>query len=479
MHASLEVTALWAFAVFFASVFAALLTAVTLERKYDHIITVCGWLVTGILGYVIALITYSADITNDLVGILGLSALVCIAAHVLYDNTSSTKLFVSASACLIANVCTFMFCGTTDGILAPKLGLIGEAGPYNTANILFFIGIKLVVYAVLFFLYLRFLRHTFIKTYTALDEKMGRFLAMPLQAIVAFYIINFVTNKLQIMPGSGYFFWLYSMICLTFIVEYILLFNSVLWTSRAMKTSAELDVARNIQSSSLPHDFSAFPELPSVDIFASMSTAKEVGGDFYDFFKIGDDTLCVVIADVSGKGVPAAMFMMRAKTLIRSYAETGQPIEEIISNANRSLCDGNDAGMFVTLWAATINVNTGEMAYVNGGHNPPLLRRKDGTFEYLKMKVNFVLGSFDTVPYTRQELTLEHGDELYLYTDGVTEAMDVGGQLYGEERLHDVLNREAYASSNDLCSAVKADVESFTVKAEQSDDMTMLSVMFR
>ncbi len=479
MRASLDVTALWTLAVFFASVFAATLASVTLKRKYAHIITVSGWICTAVLGYILAFVAYSINITNDLVGILGLSALVCAAVHVLYDNSTSTKLFVSSSACLIANVCTFMFCGTTDGILAPKLGLIGEAGPYNTQNILFFIGIKLVVYAILFGLYLRFMRHSFINIYTALDEKLGRFLAMPLQAIVAFYIINFVTNKLGIMPGSGFFFWLYSMICLTFIVEYILLFNSVLWTSRALKTSAELDVARNIQSSSLPHDFSAFPELPSVDIFASMSTAKEVGGDFYDFFKIGNDTLCVVIADVSGKGVPAAMFMMRAKTLIRSYAETGQPIEEIIKSANRSLCDGNDAGMFVTLWAATINVNTGEMAYVNGGHNPPLLRRKDGSFEYLKMKVNFVLGSFDDVPYTRQELTLEHGDELYLYTDGVTEAMDVDGQLYGEERLHTVLNKESYANSNALCAAVKEDVEKFTIKAEPSDDMTMLSVMFR
>ena len=476
---SLQVTALWTLAVWFASVFAAALSAVTLTRKYSHFITACGWAITAILGYVAAFVSYSINITNDLVGILGLSALVCAAVHFLYDNSTSAKLFMSTSACLISNVCTFMLCGTTDGILAPKLGLIGEAGPYNTPNILFFIGIKLLVYTILFGLYLRSLRHSFINIYSALDEKMGRFLAMPIQAIITFYIINLITNKLGIFPGSGNFFWLYLMICFTFIVEFILLFNSVLWTSRALKTSAELDVARNIQSSALPHNFAAFPELPAVDIFASMSTAKEVGGDFYDFFKIGNDTLCVVIADVSGKGVPAAMFMMRAKTLIRSYAETGQPIEEIIKSANRSLCDGNDAGMFVTLWAATINVNTGEMAYVNGGHNPPLLRRKDGTFEYLKMKVNFVLGSFDNIPYTRQELTLEHGDELYLYTDGVTEAMDVDGQLYGEDRLHNVLNKESYASSNALCAAVKEDVEKFTIKAEPSDDMTMLSVMFR
>ncbi|MBQ0102187.1 MAG: serine/threonine-protein phosphatase, partial [Firmicutes bacterium] len=326
--------------------------------------------------------------------------------------------------------------------------------------------------------YYKFLKTPFNDIFTALNGKLGLFVVAPVQAFIAFYIINLFTNLEGIYPGTTWFFPLYSMICLTFVVEYVLLFNSVLWSARAMKTSAELDVAKNIQTTSLPHDFNAFPELPDINVYASMNTAKEVGGDFYDFFKIGDHQFAVVIADVSGKGVPAAMFMMRARTIIRSYAETGQPIEEVMTKANASLCKYNDAEMFVTAWAGVIDTETGMLTFANGGHNPRLIRKKDGAFEYLKMKTNFVLGSFDTVRYKRQEYQLEHGDTLYLYTDGVTEAMNVHKQLYGEDRLLNVLNKEHYSTAENVIDAVKVDVADFTFKAEQSDDITMLSVFY-
>ena len=473
----MEIIALWAFAVFLASVFASVLVAVTLEPKYKPIVTICGWLLAAAVGYLAAFFAYKFDLTNDFVGICVLSVIVCLATILLYDGTVSTKLFMASSAALIANVCTFMFCGTTDSLLAPRLGLIKES-PYEVPNLLFFIGIKVVVYAIIFFLYNKFLKKSFVDIFSALKGKLGLFVVAPVQAFIAFYIINLFSNTEGIYPGTTWFFPLYSMICLTFVVEYVLLFNSVLWSARAMKTAAELDVAKNIQTSSLPHEFNAFPELPDINVYASMNTAKEVGGDFYDFFKIGDHQFAVVIADVSGKGVPAAMFMMRARTIIRSYAETGQPIEDVMTKANASLCKYNDAGMFVTAWAGVIDTETGLMSFVNGGHNPPLVRKKDGSFEYLKMKVNFVMGSFDTVKYKRQEYQLEHGDTLYLYTDGVTEAMNVENQLYGEQRLLDILNKEHYNEAEQVVDAVKEDVAEFTVKAEQSDDITMLSVFY-
>ena len=471
------ITALWTFAVFFASVFAAVLVGVTLKPKHKPVVTVLGWLAAAVVGYAVAFLAYHHDITNDFVGICVLSVIVCLTTILLYNGTVSTKLFMSSSACLIANVCTFMFCGTTDSLLAGRLGLI-KASPYEVPNLLFFIGIKVVVYTIIFFLYVRFVRKSFHDVFDALKGKLGFFVAAPVQAFIAFYIINLISNTLAIFPGTTWFFPLYSMICLTFVIEYLLLFNSVIWSARAMKTSAELDVAKNIQVSSLPHDFNEFPELPEINIYASMNTAKEVGGDFYDFFKIGDNQLAVVIADVSGKGVPAAMFMMRAKTIIRSYAETGKPIEEVMTMANASLCKYNDAGMFVTVWAAVIDLETGVMSFVNGGHNPPLVRKKDNSFEYLNMKVNFVLGSFDSIKYKRQEYQLNHGDTLYLYTDGVTEAMNVNNQLYGEDRLLNILNKERYSEANQVVAAVIEDVSEYTVKAEQSDDITMLSVFY-
>lgn len=471
------IIALWAFAVFFASVFASVIVMITLERKYNRIITIAGWVLAGAIGYAAAFFSYKQNIGNDFVGIVGLSVIVCIATVFLYNGSFSTKLFMACSASLIANVCTFMFCGTTDSLLAGRLGLIKES-PYEVPNLLFFIGIKLVVYAIIFVLYNHFLKKTFNDTFEALKGKLGWLLAAPIQAFIAFYIINLFTNTEGIFPGTTWFFPLYSMICLTFVIEYVLLFNSVLWSAKAMKTSAELDVAKNIQSSALPHEFNAFPEFPNINLFASMNTAKEVGGDFYDFFKIGDNKLAVVIADVSGKGVPAAMFMMRAKTIIRSYAETGQPIEEVMTKANDSLCQYNAAQMFVTVWAAVIDIETGLMSYVNGGHNPPLIRKKDGSFEYLKMKVNFVLGSFEGIPYRRQEYQLEPGDTLYLYTDGVTEAMNVDNQLYGEDRLQKCLNQKTFEKADSVVDAVREDVARFTVKAEQSDDITMLSVFY-
>lgn len=237
----------------------------------------------------------------------------------------------------------------------------------------------------------------------------------------------------------------------------------------------ELEFARQIQHSALPSVFPPYPERKDFDIFASMDAAKEVGGDFYDFWLTDSLRLAFLVADVSGKGIPGALFMMRAKTLIKNLAESGLSIEEAFTRANKELCENNEAEMFVTAWMGVLDTQTGMLEYVNAGHNPPLVRHKNGEFEYLRTRPNFILAGMDRTKYKKYELTLEKGDEIFVYTDGVTEAADTGNKLYGENRLKTVLSSSC-GSAEDLCRTVRADIDQFVKGAEQSDDITMLCV---
>jgi len=241
----------------------------------------------------------------------------------------------------------------------------------------------------------------------------------------------------------------------------------------------ELEFAKAIQYSALPSVFPPYPGRKDFDIYAAMFTAKEVGGDFYDFYMLNDETLFFLVADVSGKGIPAAMFMMTAKTLIKSLAETGIDITDVLSQANEKLCENNDAGMFVTVWAGCINLKTGLVTYVNAGHNPPLLKKQDGSCEYVKVRPGFVLAGMEGIRYRKHELHLEKGDTLFLYTDGVTEATDANTELYGEDRLICAFeNVKKYASVQEICTDIKNDVDGFVKEAPQFDDITMLAFKF-
>ena len=243
----------------------------------------------------------------------------------------------------------------------------------------------------------------------------------------------------------------------------------------ASRIDKELAFAKAIQISSLP---SVFPEKKEFDIYALMRAAKEVGGDFYDFYLLDDNHLAFVMADVSGKGIPAAMFMMTAKSIIKGYAERGFEVNEIFERANNELCEGNDAEMFVTTWMGILDLQSGVLTYGNAGHNPPLLRRKDGTFEYLRNKANLALAFMDGVTYQKYEIQLSKGDELYLYTDGVTEATNADVVLYGEERLQKKLNEIIDDSAEKRCNRILADIDEFVGEAEQFDDITMLALNF-
>ena len=242
--------------------------------------------------------------------------------------------------------------------------------------------------------------------------------------------------------------------------------------------SKDLEIAKQIQHSSLPSVFPPYPNRKDFSIFANMYAAKEVGGDFYDFYLVDENHLAFVIADVSGKGIPGAMFMMTSKTLIKSHTESGLAVNDVFTNVNTQLCENNEAGMFVTAWMGILDLKTGIVKFANAGHNPPLIKHADGTFEYLKSKANFVLAGMDGIRYKEQEIQLEKGDKIYLYTDGVTEAHNDKNELYGEERLLKCLNSVKDKSVDDICQKIKEDVELFVGTAEQFDDITMLCVSF-
>jgi len=239
-----------------------------------------------------------------------------------------------------------------------------------------------------------------------------------------------------------------------------------------------LQVATDIQESLLPRLFPAFPDRPEFDVFASMDAAKEVGGDFYDFFFIDDTNLCFLIADVAGKGVPAALYMMVAKTLLKSEGQRlGEP-DQILSYVNNVLATDNDSCMFATVFCAILNIGNGEVRFANAGHNPPLICDAGG-IRYLTIKSGFVLGPMTDIDYETERIIMQPGDTLFLYTDGVTEATNHEDELYGEPRLLDALTRGPKGDLTEMIHYIRAEVAGHANGAPQSDDVTMLAVRFR
>lgn len=254
------------------------------------------------------------------------------------------------------------------------------------------------------------------------------------------------------------------------------------WISEAeSRMDAELATAKEIQESALPRIFPPYPDILKFDVYAIMNPAREVGGDFYDFFLIGDDCdgkhgkLGFVIADVSGKGVPAALFMMKAKTQIRDYVASGMELGEAVENANRQMCDGNDAGMFVTAFVGVYDYAIGHVDFVNAGHNPPLLWQEND-WRWLTEKSGLPLGLFEGLPYQAYSVDCKIGDQFLIYTDGVTEAMDVDGVLYGEEQLIKLARAHYPLHPRELIECVRRDVARHSVDAIQSDDITILAL---
>ena len=240
------------------------------------------------------------------------------------------------------------------------------------------------------------------------------------------------------------------------------------------RIGTELSLATAIQAAMLPHIFPPFPERSEFDIYAKMEPAREVGGDFYDFFLIDSDHLCLVIADVSGKGIPAALFMMISKTILQSVAMLGHSPSGILQKTNEALCSNNQVEMFVTAWVGIVEISTGRLVAANAGHEYPVIRHENGSFELFKDKHGLVIGGMADTVYTEYELSLKPGDKIFLYTDGITEASDTDGRMFGTDRLIDALNQAPSCSAKEIIENVRSSVDVFVKEAEQFDDLTML-----
>ena len=250
-------------------------------------------------------------------------------------------------------------------------------------------------------------------------------------------------------------------------------------TAEKERIGAELSLANRIQSAMLPHIFPAFPDRAEFDIYASMDPAKEVGGDFYDYFLVDDDHLCMVIADVSGKGVPAALFMMASKIILQSCAMLGKTPAEILTMTNQAICSNNQEEMFVTVWVGVLELSTGKLTAANAGHEYPVLKLPDGSFQLYKDKHGFVIGGMDGMKYKEYALQLEPGAKLFLYTDGVPEATDANNVLFGTDRMLEALNTARDKTPEEILRTVRGAVDSFVQDAEQFDDLTMLCLEYK
>jgi len=250
-------------------------------------------------------------------------------------------------------------------------------------------------------------------------------------------------------------------------------------TAEKERIGAELDVAAHIQLSMLPCIFPAFPDRKELDIYATMTPAKEVGGDFYDFFMIDERHLAIVVADVSGKGVPAALFMVIGKTLIKDHTQAGLSLGEVFSNVNNLLCEANSEGLFITAFEGVLDLVTGEFTFVNAGHEMPCISRQGQAYEPYKIRPGFVLAGMEGMKFKGGSITLEPGDKIFQYTDGVTEATNAHNELFGMDRMVAALTSHASMTPEQLLPAMKADIDAFVGEAPQFDDITMLCLEYR
>ena len=249
-------------------------------------------------------------------------------------------------------------------------------------------------------------------------------------------------------------------------------------TEAKERIESELRIARDIQASMLPRTFPPFPDRTEFEIFALMEPAKEVGGDFYDFFFVDKNKLCFLIGDVSGKGVPAALFMSISKTLLKNEALRGLSVKDVVDRVNNILCPDNQLCMFVTVFCIIMDLTTGEMEFSNGGHNPPLICGNGRCFEFINVPKGCVLGAIENSKSGSGKITLRPGDMIFLYTDGVTEAMSPQNELYSEARLKDALAKLTEKSVTEIAQVMREELRSFAQEAPQSDDITMLVLKY-
>ena len=250
-------------------------------------------------------------------------------------------------------------------------------------------------------------------------------------------------------------------------------------TAEKEKMETELNTAARIQISMMPNDFPAFPDRSEFDVYACMDPARDVGGDFYDFFLIDEDHLCLVIADVSGKGIPGALFMMVSKIILQSCAMLGRSAAEILEKTNEAICSNNKNEMFVTVWLGILEISTGRLTAANAGHEYPAIKQPNELFELYRDKHGFVIGGLEGMKYREYELQMERGSKLFLYTDGVPEATNADGKMFGTDRMLSALNEAPEAAPKEILNNVTRAVDDFVKDAEQFDDLTMLCIEYK
>ena len=315
------------------------------------------------------------------------------------------------------------------------------------------------------------------------------FLAVALIMVIIGFFISKVSIKEKMITASFVFFPIGNMLLTRYAfgisTQYAAMMISITLIyglqfaekqKKLMTTEKELSLAAKIQSDLLPNIFPAYPERDEFDLYASMTPAKEVGGDFYDFFLIDDDHLGMIMADVSGKGIPASLFMMASKILLENIALTGEEPAEVLRKANEQICKENNADMFVTVWYGVLEISTGKVKAANAGHEYPAIKKAGGKFELYKDKHGFVIGGMEGIRFRQYEFKMEKGSSLFLYTDGVPEATNSENELFGTDRMLEALNIEADASPEKILSNVHREVDKYVGDAVQFDDLTMFCI---
>ncbi len=485
---NLQIVLLWSLAGFLSFIFVAVASAVVLKPKKNTMSLVAGWVVAAIIDFAVVFLTYYINLRIDITTALVQPLLITQALFFMYSDDEENKLFTCLMFALLASAASFMICGSLDSVLGAQLELFSEdpaIGPYTVGNILLYIVIKAVTLAVIAVLFIIFLRKNIIRRMSEAKGLLKKNLVAPVVNIICFYVINAITNETGILPTSPYFLPLYVTICMIFIVEYIQIFSSIKYTAEARRVEeekqtivAELNVAANIQADMLPNDFPAFPDRKEFDLYAVMDPAKDVGGDFYDFFLIDEDHIGLVIADVSGKGIPASLFMVIAKTLIKNRALLGGSPSEVLEYANEQLCEGNEEQLFVTVWFAILQLSTGKGIVANAGHEHPVLRRAGGEYEMIVYNHAPAVAVMEGLKFPEHEFELHPGDSLFVYTDGVPEATNIEEELFGTDRMLVSLNKHPDADPREILDVMKKDVETFVGEADQFDDLTMLGFKY-
>ena len=403
-------------------------------------------------------------------------AVIIAAALVRFTNDRSTKLFTTVLIVLLALIINDYFAPLCMMPAYFNQEFAEEVG------IPAYVLIRIFLYGIAYLIFRKCLRDKLAEILEALDGRMGEFIRIPVISCIAFCVSLSFFTAMGVGYLSGRFmnqiFWgvLLGMLILVYVWMYWAIFRAATLATESMKTKAELDVASKIQASVLPRVFPAFPEYDQFDIYASMDPAKEVGGDFYDFFMVDENRLAVVIADVSGKGVPAALFMMSARTMLKNQSFLETDPAKALGIVNNQLAENNEEGMFVTVFLAIWDLKSKKLTYSNGGHNPPYVVRADGVVEQIPVKPGFVLGGMEGIRYFNQSISMGENDKLILYTDGVTEAVNPEFELFTEKRLEKTLAHTQMLSPRECIGKIIAELKSFADGAKQADDITVVAL---